>query len=251
MEKICEKHGKYQSEPIQLFGRTISETGCPICTQEEEAAEKKRQQEIAQELHRQDLINRGIEPEFFNATLDNYKAESPSEHEALRAARDMAEGKVSKILLLGSNGVGKTHLADALALQLNGVRITMFELSARIRAAFNRGESEIDVLNRFLKYQFIAIDEIGRTKGSEAEKNWISYFLDKCHTRGIRVMLISNRHTAKNLPEDRRGEAIEYYFDNDVISRLRQSTKIVEVTGRDRRAAAKQIQRSGTTMAAV
>lgn len=251
MEKICEKHGKYQSEPIQLFGRTISETGCPICTQEEEAAEKKRQEELQKELHHQALIARGIEPEFFGATLNNYKAESPSELEALQAARDLAAGKLNKVLLLGSNGVGKTHLADALALQLGGIRITMFELSARIRAAYNRNESELDVLDRLLKYQFIAIDEIGRTKGSDAEKNWLSYLLDKCHTRGVRVMLISNRHTAKNLPEDRRGEAIEYYFDNDVISRLRQSSKIVEVTGRDRRAATEQIRRSGTTMAAV
>lgn len=114
----------------------------------------------------------------------------------------------------------------------------MFEISARIRQGYNNNISELDVLDEILSYPLIVIDEVGRTKGSESEHNWLSYLIGKAHARGIKLILISNRHTARNLPAERRGEAIENYFDNDVISRLKQDTLIVEVNGRDRRAAA-------------
>ena len=120
--------------------------------------------------------------------------------------------------------------------ELGGIRITMFELGARIRAMFNnRQGTELDVLDDILSYPFIAIDEIGRTKGSEAELNWLSYLIDKAHSRGIPLMLISNKEKARNLPEERRGESFEMYLPNDAISRLRQDTKIIELRGRDRR----------------
>lgn len=251
MKQICKKHGPYESETVELFGHKICETGCPKC--EAEATAKEEEARIQNEIlmRKENLIRDGIEPEFFQATLENYKPETQSEKEALQAAKDLDCGKIRKLLLLGGNGTGKTHLADALAIRHHGIRITMFELSSKIRAGFNCGQSELSTLNELLSREFIAIDEIGRTKGSDAEKNWLSYLLDKCHTRGIRIMLISNRHIAKNLPQERKAEAIEFFFDNDVISRLRQNAKIVEVKGRDRRAAEEQMQCAPGTMAAV
>ena len=108
-------------------------------------------------------------------------------------------------------------------------------LSDLIRRGFKDGKTECDVLDKILEYPFIAIDELGRTKGSDAERNWLSYLVDKAHTRGIRLMLISNRQTAKNLPAERKGEAFEYFVDNDVISRLHSTSRVVEINGRDRR----------------
>lgn len=251
MQRICEKHGMFESESVELFGHKICETRCPICEAEATVREEENQKQAEIVQRHENMMRDGIEPEFFQATLENYKVENDSEREALQAAKDLDSGKIRKLLLLGSNGTGKTHLANALAIKHRGIRITMFELSSKIRSGFNYGRGELDTLDELLTREFIAIDEIGRTKGSDAEKNWLSYLLDKCHTRGIRIMLISNRHTAKNLPQERRGEAIEFFFDNDVISRLRQDTKIVEVNGRDRRAAAEQIQHAPRTMAAV
>lgn len=236
MDMICEKHGEYQSESLNLFGHFL-QTGCPKCEEEKEELEARKAELEKEEQKKAALIARGIEPEFFGATLENYKAENKTEQEALQAVKDLHDGKIQKVLLLGGNGVGKTHLASAMALLEDGVVITMFEISARIRQGFNLGMSELTVLNQLLSYKFIAIDELGRTKGSDTEHNWLSYLIDKAHARGIKLMLISNRHTAKQLSVERRGEAIENYFDNDVISRLRQNTKVVEVTGRDRRAA--------------
>lgn len=234
MTEVCEKHGKYEAEIMEVFGLKIV-SNCPECARVQEEAEKQAEAKIEMNRMIERLQKRGIEREHINASLENYKAENESEKNALESARELAEGRLKKLILLGNNGTGKTHLACALVRKLGGIRITMFELSARIRAGYSRGESELDILDELLAYPFIALDEIGRTKGSESEKNWLSYLLDKAHTRGIPLLVISNRQMARSLSADRKNEAFEFYFDNDVISRLRQNSRIVEVHGRDRR----------------
>lgn len=236
MTNICPKHGEYEVKTVELFGN-MYETPCPECEKAQEELLQKQEEESRERYRRNDMIRRGIEEEYFNSTLEGYIAENESEKQALEAAHELAGGKILKLLLLGSNGTGKTYLGCALARKLGGKRTTMYELSAQIRAGYSKGKSELDILDELLSYPLIVLDEIGRTKGSDAEKNWLSYLIDKAHTRHIRLMLISNRHLAKTLSAEKKGEAIENFFDNDVISRLRQNSKIVEVKGRDRRAA--------------
>lgn len=236
MKNVCDKHGEYEEEVIEILGKQFIQ-GCPECQKIEDEREARENAERAMKARLKHYEQMGVDPEFIGKTLDDYKPENESERAALQAAKDLDEGKIKKLLLLGDNGTGKTHLADALVQKHNGVRITMFELSARIRAGYNEGLGELEILNRLLTHGIIVIDEVGRTKGSDAERNWISYVTDKAHTHGIRLMFISNRKTARNLPADRRGEAFEYFVDNDVISRLQQDSRIVEVHGRDRRAA--------------
>ncbi len=239
MIKHCEKHGNYDSKSITVLGRTF-EIMCPLCEKEQAEKEEIEERKRNEEIRFNNLTSRGIEPEYFDITLEKYKAENESEKNALNACKDLLEGKIKKLILLGSNGTGKTMLSCALALRLGGIRTTMFELGARIRQSYAKNgseTSELNILNNLLTYNFICIDEVGRTKGSDAERNWLSYLIDKAHTRNIRLMIISNRRTAKNLPAERRGEAIEFFFDNDVISRLKENARIVEIKGRDRRQA--------------
>lgn len=233
----CGKHGDYEAQILECFGRTF-ESGCPECEKQLAREEAEMEREERRNERERSLLRRGIERDYFTADLAGYRAENRSEADALKAAMDMDGGKLEKLLLLGSNGCGKTYLGCALAIKHHGVRTTMFEMGARIRAGYSRGESELGILDGLLSYPLIVLDEIGRTRGSDAEKNWLSYLVDKAHSRHKKLVLISNRQTARNLPPERRGEAIEYYFDNDVISRLRQNSRIVEVKGRDRRATA-------------
>ena len=233
-ELECPEHGPYKAQCINIFGRSFYAM-CPECERIEAAQEEERRLKYEQQKKEQCLIERGIEPEFFEASFENYKAENKSEEEALTVMRSLANGNIRKVLLLGSNGVGKTHLAAALVRAENGIIITMFKLSAEIRNGYANNQSEIEVLDNLLTYPVIVIDELGRTKGSDAERNWLSYLVDKAHVRGIKLVIISNRLPADYLPEGRKGEAFEYFVDNDVISRLREKSRVVVINGRDRR----------------
>lgn len=234
----CQEHGDFLAKPVRFVGQNLL-SSCPKCAR---IRLEKANKEVIDELEvynrrrtLEDYARRGIEPEFALATLDNYITENESEKQGLKAVTNLVEGNVKKVLLLGSHGTGKTHLACAAAKKLNGIRITMFELANKVRKGYRQDKTDIEVLDDLLRYPFICIDELGRTKGSEAELNWLSYLIDKAHTRGIRLLLISNRHQARNLTKDKQGEAIENFLPNDAISRLRQASKIVEITGRDRR----------------
>lgn len=243
MRKFCKIHGEYYEEKLHQVGLLMLPVGCPICNaerekkfKEQEARDAKiRDQERA--LHEKALLQkRGIEPEFYGVTLDDYKVESDCERKAVEATQALIDGRIKKLVLLGSFGTGKTMLASILAILLGGIRITMFEISARIRAMYNNHEgTEVDVLDDLLSYPLIAIDEIGRTKGSEAELNWLSYLIDKAHTRKIPLVLISNKQRARNLPPEKRGDCFESYLPNDSLSRLKQETAIIELYGKDRR----------------
>lgn len=242
MISFCEKHGEYEEKEADVMGHKMP-LGCPMCLEERRRRDEEYDEMMSRALAREKelheralLIRRGIEPEFFGLTLGDYKAESESERRALDAAYALADGRIKKLILLGSFGTGKTMLASALAILFGGVRVTTFEISARIRAMYNSREgTEIDVLDGLLEYPFIAIDEIGRTKGSEAELNWLSYLIDKAHTRGIPLVLVSNRQRARSMPEESRGESFEAYLPNDALSRLKQDTEVIEIYGRDRR----------------
>lgn len=78
MIRVCDKHGEYEEEEINVFG-SIFRTVCPECEKEKEARiqEEKLKQKAQEE--RADMQKRGIEPEFYPATLGNYIAESESE----------------------------------------------------------------------------------------------------------------------------------------------------------------------------
>ena len=240
MIKFCNKHGPFESKQMTLpifASLTIScETMCPECEKEREREDEEEERIARERLRTRRLMAMGIEPEHFDAKLDNYVPENKSEELALQACRDIEKGVIKKLLLLGPNGVGKTHLGCALAIKFKGVRITAFELSARIRQGYNEGKTDIDVLDSLLKKPLIVLDEVGRSKGSESELNWMSYLIDKAHTRNIRLVIISNRELARNLPKEKKQDAIELFLGNDSISRLRQDSRIVEINGRDRRA---------------
>lgn len=228
----CDKHGKYEKQQIVIMGKTIM-TGCPQCDAELKIREKEAQAKEEQIQKEKELIKRGIEPEFFNATLENYIPENESEKKALKAAQLMASGKLKKILLIGKNGVGKTHLVSALAKIKNGRVITMFQFSSMLRAGYNKRKTEIETIeDELLIYDLIVIDEYGLSKCSEMELNSLAYLVDKCHTRNKCIVLVSNLFTSKSAQSD----AIENYIPNAVISRFRCNSAIIEVVGRDRRA---------------
>ena len=232
----CEKHGDYTEQTADIFGISLH-TGCPACEKEREEIEYQEGVRLAQEAERERLESLNIEPMYFTSTLDNFIAGSPEQQRALSYAQAMVKDRAGKLVLLGSNGTGKTHLAVGIVRVLGGAIYSMYEITTRIRASYVSGakETELQIVDELARIPMLAIDEIGRTKGSDAETNWLSYIIDKRHTRGLPLMLISNKHTRKNCPDGGCQNCLENYISDDIMSRLAEDGHLVNMTGEDYR----------------
>ena len=227
-------HGKFKAL-INVYddGTKQSENGCPECEKEWERIAKEQQEKEL--LKHYESCN--IEPEYYGKTLNDYEIKTPTQAEALKAAKDILNKKLGKLVLLGSHGVGKSMLASILASEMNGKIYSMYEISTMIRQSYTaRAEkSELEIVKDLASIPFLAIDEIGRTNGSNSELNWLSYILDKRHVRKLPFMLISNGHLRRNCPDGGCDECFQNYMDSDIISRLRQDSKIINIVADDYR----------------
>lgn len=239
--KHCDKHNLDYEEMEKGFSGAMIEIACPMCNDEKfkewEAREAEKEKKEKEQARLAYLTRCNIEPMYFDSTLDTFVAESDEQKKALAYAREMVGTKEGKLVLLGSNGTGKTHLAVGVVRELSGRLYSMYEITTRIRASYVSGanETELDIVDELARVKMLAIDEIGRTKGSEAETNWLSYIIDKRHTRNLPLILISNKHTRKSCPSGGCEKCLENYISEDVMSRLSEDGHLVNMTGEDYR----------------
>lgn len=238
----CEKH-KIQYEPVKFFlGSELFITSCPGCEQErrekqkeEEMEERKQEAQLRKSFDElEKLKEQNIEEEFYNATLENYKPKTATQKNALEAVKKLVSGEIKKVVMLGSNGIGKTHLGSAAVKILDGRIMTAYEVSLHIRDGVAKGR-EKERLDELCSFPLFVIDEFGRTKMSDAEKNWHSYILDKRHVRGLRTILMGNGHFYRDCKKGGCERCLESMIDNDSISRFIQNGIILQVDGPDHR----------------
>jgi DNA replication protein DnaC len=224
----CHKHGEYEAQTKSICGITVS-TMCPVCEKEEAAAAEKERKEIENGILIASYKAANIEPEYYGATLETIEILTPEHEKAVGYAREMIATKKGKLVLLGANGTGKTHIGSVLAYTLFGAIYSMYEITTRIRASYVAGakETELEIVNQLASLPMLVIDEIGRTKGSEAETNWLSFIIDKRHVRHLPLVLISNKHMRKLCPSGGCDKCLENFISEDIMSRLAQDGKLV------------------------
>lgn len=236
--KHCDKHGDYEPEIIGEKGTAFYiEAECPKCSEEHEIEFKAHEEKERKRIHIQHLQSMNIEPAFYEASLENFNASTEEQKHNLDRVQALIRGEIKKIVMTGKNGTGKTHLACA-ALQVLGGRImTMYEISTSIRATYmpSAQYDELHLVDSYARLPLFVIDEIGRTKGSDTEANWLSYIIDKRHVRGLPTILISNKHTRKTCTQNGCADCLENYIGEDVMSRLCEDGVLLKFTGDDYR----------------
>lgn len=245
-KRTCPIHNKIYEAKIYEDG---TEEGCPVCSAEKGAElKRKRLEEQNEEWRKQkeekdraesvELCKRlNISPEFYFATLEDYKPKTKAQEEAKKAVTEMIETGKGKIILLGSNGAGKTMLASICARELKGCIYTMYEIATMIRQSYTAKaeKSEIEIVRELVELPFLAIDEVGRIANSEAVQNWFSFILDKRHSRGLPTIIIGNLHFRKDCDQDGCPRCFENYFDKDVLSRFHEDTTVIQIKAPDER----------------
>lgn len=219
----CDKHQlEYEPLGINMPGGTVITLGCPECARERDKELDREEQAREATSTDEAMRSANIEPEYYNATIDTYQADTPEQVKAVQTVKRLIVGEIQQIVMTGSNGTGKTHLAIAAVKELKGKIYTMYEITTRIRQSYSprADETELEIVDELARLPMLAIDEVGRTKGSDAELNWLSYIIDKRHTRGLPTIIISNKHVRKYCPNGGCPDCLENYLSGDVMSRL-------------------------------
>lgn len=224
---------------------------CPKCIAEEAGREAAKRDEVRRKEESDALAAMNIEPEYFYATVNNFYATTPELKKNVEKIKALIARDIRELVMIGSNGTGKTHLAIAAVKELRGKIFSMYEISTRIRSTYTQRarEDELAVVDELARTPLLVIDEIGRTKGSGAELDWLSYIIDKRHVRNLPTILISNKHLRKNCPEGKDGcvNCFDNYIGEDVMSRLSEDGLVLHFGGDDYRkmARAKRTEREG------
>lgn len=230
----CPVHGEVPCEVAVLNG-VPTRTFCPICEREEERKQEEAEEARRKENERKTLIESymemNVEEEYWDKTVDDFEPLVQSQAKAKAAVKKLIEQRHGKVILLGQNGCGKTHLGSCAVKALGGKVYTMYEISTMIRQAYSSlaKKTELEIVQELASVPMLFIDEMGRSKGSKAEQDWLSYILDKRHQRKLPFMLGTNSHLMRDCPHGKQHceQCFENFLGNDILSRLGQDSEIV------------------------
>ena len=235
----CDKHGDYIFKKTYLDGiyNQLLTRKCPECEKEREDERERLEQENQRKYTLNNYRSYGIEPVFMDCTFDNFITDTVELKKNKEAVQKLVHGETNTILMVGGNGTGKTHLSIAALKELSGHIYTMYEITNAIRKTYapESTRTEIDIVNEILNNKLLIIDELGRTKGSEAETRWLSYIIDKRYARNMPLIIISNKHTMNDCADGGCENCLENYVSEDIMSRLAANGLLLKFTGSDYR----------------
>ncbi len=204
----CERHGAYESTGLPVAD-SVRWSPCPECHAESEAA--------AQRIHRQKLNAHGNQVRLERAmeqacipkryqfrTLDTYQAKSEAQAKALNSARRFADNfdgileQGGNLIMAGSPGTGKTHLAIGIAHQIIGNGRTAMFMTAmnairRIRETYRKDDAtERKVIQAMAEPDLLILDEVGIQLGTDSERMTLFEIINARYEQMRPMILISN-----------------------------------------------------------
>ncbi len=145
----------------------------------------------------------GIPAAIARASFENFKSWSQDHQRAKVVAEDFArkfrkDAPTKGYLLYGRPGAGKTHLLVAslryLALE-KGVAARYVEfmlLLSDIRAGFDAHRGHMDILRPLLFVPVLAIDELGKERGTEWERSMLDELISRRFNSGLATLFATN-----------------------------------------------------------
>ena len=196
---------------------------------DEEVEEMERKQAEAEKLER---YKKTVPERYWKESFDTYGAETDEQKNALEQSRRFLEavkcGKFCTLIMLGTVGTGKTHLACGIVREYGGLYRLAPNIVEEIRRAksFTAKETEADLLENYGRAKLLVIDEIGRGVAGTDEQYMLYQLINERYNRRKPTVLISNQTKRDFLN----------YIGIAAADRLTESAKTVEFKGQSYRA---------------
>ena len=199
-----------------------------------------------------------------HCTLESFETEfsgaTPSLGKAARAARKFVESypletRGAGLLLTGSIGVGKTHLAVGILQALvsernaNGLFCDYRELLKQVQNSYNRQvqATELEILAPVFEAEILVLDELGASKPSDWVWDTVAHILNARYNDRRTTIITTNYANAGPLgsgltPEkiSAREETLGDRIGERMRSRLQEMCVVVEMNGVDFRQTVKR-----------
>lgn len=228
VEGNCEKHGHWSKTARSKTPENLMKK-CQKCI-DDAAAENAEADRIAKEAAAESrrlehLEAIGVSRRHDGKTFDTFIADNPEKARALSVCRKFSEQVVKNpvgvpsLILSGSPGTGKTHLACAIAqyADLHGIGVVKRNAADVFRAikatwAKDSAKSERALLEDTGSRDLLIIDEVGTQHGTDTERLMMFEVVNRRYENCLPTILVSN------LNIDRLREEI----GDRVLDRLRE-----------------------------
>lgn len=208
-------------------------------------AEIKRQEAEQEKRERIERYRKsGVPERYFLESLDTYQVTNEMQKTAAQAIgeflREIKCGAFRTLVLIGTAGTGKTHLACGAVREYGGKYATAPDIVEEIRRAksFSADQTEKQIIDLYSHVKLLVVDEIGRGIAATDEKYMLYQIINARYNTRKPTVLISNFTKADFLK----------YIGVAAADRLVESGDIVEMNGESFRKLRRQNEAGGTAV---
>ncbi len=220
--------------------------------------EKEKKLELMQEFARKVekiMKNSKMSRRNLGYRFENFEVNS-SNRNTFQNLKKYSEKLVNEIekkglILVGNNGVGKTHLACSIANELmkNGIPViygTLINLLAEIRNSYDlyNNASEMEIIKLYKNVDLLIIDDLGKEKPSEWGLEKLFTIINSRYENNLPVIITTNYN--QNTLIERLNLNGEVETAKSIISRLYEMCYLVKIDDVDHRIKRKKLVIAGT-----